>query len=160
VIQARPTIYRGVQMRSRLEARMAQHLDELGWGWDYEPIAFGSEQGQYLPDFALYDEPGKYVMYVEVKPTVDYAERVMSRMEIIWESDPDAQLGIWTGDGAVFLTNRKRDWSRVPKSDLNLVPVAHAVPGSEDELLLENRRLRQELDELTIRRLREDAGRE
>lgn len=169
-MQARPTVYKGIQMRSRLEARMAQHLDELGFLWDYEPMVFASEGGQYLPDFGLYDEPdrpSKYLIYAEVKPTVDHAYRAMAQMQIIWESEPSANLGIWTGDGAVFFRTREKEWFQVPRSDLNLEPMSHAP--HPDDLLAENRLLRQELADvneviddlrLTIRRLREDLGRE
>ena len=61
--QARPTLYKGVRMRSRLEAlyaawldnyRDAEWPDEPFWKWSYEPMAFGSPDGQYLPDFFVY----------------------------------------------------------------------------------------------------------
>ena len=52
-MQPRPTVYRGVQMRSRLEARYAAAMDYLGWEWIYEPGAFASQDGQYLPDFKV-----------------------------------------------------------------------------------------------------------
>jgi hypothetical protein len=71
---ARPTIYNGIQMRSRLEAGFAAWLDRVGIDWAYEPVAFGHpEHGQYLPDFELRDvpvsdRPGETLVYVEVKP--------------------------------------------------------------------------------------------
>lgn len=63
MIQARPTVYRGILMRSRLEAAWAEQFDAFAWAWRYEPVAFGGRCGQYLPDFEL---PG--VCLVEVKP--------------------------------------------------------------------------------------------
>lgn len=51
--RARPTIYRGVQMRSRLEATVAEWLDAQSLVWKYEGPAYGSEDGQYLPDFQI-----------------------------------------------------------------------------------------------------------
>lgn len=51
-ISARTTIYAGIQMRSRLEASFAEHLDNAGVKqWGYEGDAYASSQGQYLPDF-------------------------------------------------------------------------------------------------------------
>lgn len=71
--KARPTVYKGVKMRSRLEAGFAAWLDESRFTWEYEPCAFATEDGQYLPDFRLTDvtiswsaEPA--TIYVEVKP--------------------------------------------------------------------------------------------
>ena len=72
-MKARPTTYKGVRMRSRLEAGFAQWCDEIGLPWEYEPECFATEEGQYLPDFLL---PAVWVLwedirldlYVEVKP--------------------------------------------------------------------------------------------
>lgn len=48
-IPAKPTLYGGYQMRSRLEARWAAMLDELGWEWRYEPCYLDD----WLPDFEV-----------------------------------------------------------------------------------------------------------
>lgn len=62
-IPAKPTTYKGINMRSRLEARWAAMFDMLGWSWEYEP-----EIGQaYIPDFLLHGKDGVRV-YVEIKP--------------------------------------------------------------------------------------------
>jgi hypothetical protein len=37
-IAAHPTTYKGVNMRSRLEARWAAFFDLVSWRWEYEPI--------------------------------------------------------------------------------------------------------------------------
>jgi hypothetical protein len=58
-----PTIYRGAQFRSRLEARWAAFFDLAGWRWDYEPCDFDG----WIPDFVLFGAHGP--IYVEVKPT-------------------------------------------------------------------------------------------
>ena len=50
---ARPTVYRGVKMRSRTEARYAAALDDLGVSWEYEPCCFADGRVQYLPDFRV-----------------------------------------------------------------------------------------------------------
>lgn len=44
-----PTVYRGAQFRSRLEARWAAFFDLLGWSWDYEPVDLAG----YIPDFFI-----------------------------------------------------------------------------------------------------------
>lgn len=105
--KARPTVYKGIKMRSRLEAGYAMWLDRWRADWTYEPCAFGSQAGQYLPDFridglrcAWRGEPT--TAYVEVKPkawpywgqgnSTDEFEALMSRMGIIWESEPGAVL--------------------------------------------------------------------
>lgn len=48
-----PTIHKGTQFRSRLEARWAVVFDELGIKWEYEPECFNLPSGKYLPDFRL-----------------------------------------------------------------------------------------------------------
>lgn len=94
--KARPTIYKGIQMRSRLEAGYAAWLDQWGFDWEYEPQAFASPQGQYLPDFLLKNVPEANVagrvsatdVYVEVKPTTGAVDldALAKRMAIITES--------------------------------------------------------------------------
>lgn len=69
-LKARPTLYRGIQMRSRNEAGFAQWLDRHFWNWEYEPDCFADPTGQYLPDFrVLFNERPGSGIYVEVKPT-------------------------------------------------------------------------------------------
>lgn len=104
-IPARPTTYRGIQMRSRLEARYAAMLDDSAMWWEYEPRAFASQSGQYLPDFYL-PAVGKRTtdIYIEVKPTMEKAWEVIPRMQIIWESDPEAELVIFVAQGELVLT--------------------------------------------------------
>lgn len=101
-IPARPTVYNGVKMRSRLEAGFAMWLDGQEFDWEYEPQAFANEDGQYLPDFringvgilGLTSEQSWHV-YCEVKPyrpTGDYARALYRRMVIINSSEPDTYL--------------------------------------------------------------------
>jgi hypothetical protein len=47
-----PTKYRGVQFRSRLEARWAAFFDLVGWPWRYEPLDLNG----YIPDFIVEHE--------------------------------------------------------------------------------------------------------
>ena len=120
---ARPTTYKGIRMRSRLEARVAAVIDE-DWDceWWYEPNAFADESGQYLPDFLVRFPGNPIAYYFEVKPTVEAAEAVIPRMEIIWSSDPDATLGIIVPNadaagelvGRFLAFGRDRVWYELP----------------------------------------------
>ena len=109
--KARPTIYKGIHMRSRLEATFAQHLDhsDCGRHWRYEPECFADETGQYLPDFyatgcvsgkpCSFDSHSQVVpvytggTYYEVKPFIDdeVVADVAPRMERIWSSKDRAE---------------------------------------------------------------------
>ena len=60
-MHAIPTFWRGVQFRSRLEARWAAFFTRMGWDWLYEPFDL---QG-YIPDFILKLHGD---VLVEVKP--------------------------------------------------------------------------------------------
>lgn len=57
-----PTVYKGVHMRSRLEARWAAFFDLCGWQWEYEPFDLNG----WIPDFML--RGAKTNTLVEVKP--------------------------------------------------------------------------------------------
>lgn len=64
-MKAIPTVYKGIQFRSRLEAQWAAFFDLLEWAWEYEPFDLNG----YIPDFALkhrLTEP----LLVEVKPVL------------------------------------------------------------------------------------------
>lgn len=98
-IKARPTIYNGIQMRSRLEGAFAEYADSRNWLWDYETNAYGSSQGQYLPDFVIRSRrTGAPLWYVEVKPTNADFDDALARMHVIVASDPDASLYVMTSD--------------------------------------------------------------
>lgn len=58
-IAAIPTMFEGVEFRSRLEAKWAAIFTELGWHWTYEPFDLPG----WIPDFQL---EGRIL--VEVKP--------------------------------------------------------------------------------------------
>lgn len=91
-LKARPTVYRGIAMRSRLEAHFAAALDRVAdrSEWSYEPRAYADETGQYLPDFELCDSR----FFVEVKPTREHALRVIDRVRVLFSSEPDAMVVI------------------------------------------------------------------
>lgn len=70
-IEAKPTRYRGVQFKSRLEARWAIFLDNLYLitEWVYEPAKFKMQgtNWEYTPDFRI--SLAVFQLYLEIKPT-------------------------------------------------------------------------------------------
>ncbi len=69
-ITAIPTMYNGLQFRSRLEARWAAMFDVCGFRYDYEPTDFSG----YIPDFRI-DRT-----YIEIKPTMVFPEEAAIKM--------------------------------------------------------------------------------
>ena len=69
MIKAIPTTYRGINMRSRLEAKWACVFDQLGWKWEYEPLDFNG----WIPDFIV-DGHGHAPLLIEVKPFTSFDE--------------------------------------------------------------------------------------
>jgi hypothetical protein len=67
-MKAIPTLYKGRQYRSRLEARWAAFFDLLGWRTEYEPIDFDG----WIPDFVINEAE---TVYVEVKPIDRFPDR-------------------------------------------------------------------------------------
>lgn len=113
-IPARPTTYRGIQMRSRLEASRAALLDDEGLDWEYEPRAYAGRGGQYLPDFVVHTSYAGDV-FLEVKPTIDSALGTLARMQIIRESLPEAfLLLVVEGVGSYQLRPGETRWLWVP----------------------------------------------
>lgn len=106
-LRARPTIYNGIRMRSRLEAGFAAWLDEAKLSWAYEPECFAGPAGQYLPDFridnlTIVGIADDVTAYVEVKPetwpeATDPRDTILNRTRLrliwpmlIWQSNPRA----------------------------------------------------------------------
>jgi hypothetical protein len=92
-MKARPTIYKGVRMRSRLEALFAASIEGL-CTWEYEPECFADEHGQYLPDFRCTWSRDNYT-YDEIKPRWEDVEAAARSMEPIFATEPDAILNIY-----------------------------------------------------------------
>jgi hypothetical protein len=92
-------------MRSRLEASAAASFDAHRIEWSYEPRCYADQHAQYLPDFELWRKCA-YIptIYLEMKGLADPSEQnvrsFLTRMEVIWSSEPDARLAfIGTGLG-------------------------------------------------------------
>lgn len=64
-IAIKPTEYKGIKFRSRLEARVAVFFDTCGIKWEYEPEAIDADGSEYNPDFYLPETND----WVEVKGT-------------------------------------------------------------------------------------------
>lgn len=58
-----PTMFRGVLMRSRTEARWAALMTNIGWDWTYEPFDLAG----YVPDFSIVLGGVEHI--IEVKAT-------------------------------------------------------------------------------------------
>jgi len=62
-----PTVYKGIQMRSKLETKIALFLDYLKIKWEYEPKIFLLSTGiMYKPDFYL----SEHKQWMEVKGVI------------------------------------------------------------------------------------------
>lgn len=70
-IKAYPTMYRGRQYRSRLEARWAAFFDGLGLSYEYEPYDLGA----WSPDFHITNLD----ILVEVKPLSEFDQSVWDK---------------------------------------------------------------------------------
>lgn len=82
--KAIPTVYKGIEFRSRLEAKWAIMFDLLDWPWEYEPIDLEG----YIPDFVLPFAHGSVL--VEVKPAMTEEELRKAIPKIIasgWEGE-------------------------------------------------------------------------
>ncbi len=73
-IAAIPTLYHGIQFRSRLEAKWAAFFDGLGWPWAYEPF----DHAGWIPDFVI---TGEIPFLVEVKPDAEPDDAVMAKID-------------------------------------------------------------------------------
>lgn len=74
-MNAIPTMYAGVQFRSRLEARWACFLDLLEVRWAYEPFDLAG----YIPDFII--DPGAQIL-LEIKPAWSAEEMMEAAAKI------------------------------------------------------------------------------
>ena len=67
LVSAIATKFNGIEYRSRLEARWAAFMHNIGWEHTYEPF----DGNGYIPDFIVH---GSASLFIEVKPAVDQRE--------------------------------------------------------------------------------------
>lgn len=70
-----PTIYNGIQFRSRLEATWAAFFDLIGWKWEYEPF----DMDGWIPDFMIVGRDQEVL--VEVKPIIEFDCELAKELE-------------------------------------------------------------------------------
>ncbi len=109
-IKAIPTTYRGVAMRSRLEARWAALFDALQWYWEYEPDL---QAGYVIPDFLLANFA--HVLIIECKPALTVEELTEYRRALIMK------LRTWLQDDVL---REIRELDRDPDSPIELTDIA------------------------------------
>ena len=69
------TTYKGIEMRSRLETKVAMFLDALKIKWEYEPKTFLLSDGTpYRPDFFLTEDN----IWIEVKGLIEEHNKQIS----------------------------------------------------------------------------------
>lgn len=85
-IAAIPTMFDGIEYRSRLEAKWGSFFRRIGWEFTYEPF----DGHGYIPDFVIH---GKSPFLVEVKPAVtedQYREpivKIQGGLKGVWDDD-------------------------------------------------------------------------
>lgn len=96
VIQGIPTRFKGVNFRSRLEAKWAHVFDQFGWEWAYEPFDLEG----WIPDFLIRCK-GDADLLVDIKPLSRYTAKpvdIIEKMEEAVAASPEwynlAVLGI------------------------------------------------------------------
>jgi hypothetical protein len=112
-ITAIPTTYKGIEFRSRLEAKWAFVFDEIGWPWEYEPIDLNG----YIPDFILTFAHAP--MLVEVKPEFtikDLRKAVPKILRSGWEKEALIVGGSLLGRYDAIGIMNDVDWG-IPWSD-------------------------------------------
>lgn len=118
--RGRQTIYKGITMRSRLEASFAAWLDGQEWSWVYEPQCFADSTGQYLPDFAMNE--GSKAYYFEIKPPTADTSAALLKMHVIRSSEPTAALTVVVPTG----TYPNQKWATAGSCDPDH-PCAHCL---------------------------------
>lgn len=108
-IHAIPTIGpRGIQFRSRLEARWAYFFDMLKWDWEYEPIDLKG----YIPDFIISFPKQSSKLLVEVKGELDYDQLEKYSSKIIESGWNDSFLIVGAKVWSIKYPLTLKNWSR------------------------------------------------
>lgn len=87
-----PTVYKGCQFRSRLEASWVAFFDLVGWQWEYEPF----DMKGWTPDFLLHF---KTKALVECKPTEESCRETMRQLQSGWANQTFDILVLGNGFG-------------------------------------------------------------
>jgi len=96
-VHAIPTVYKGIEFRSRLEAKWAIVFDQLGWEYEYEPIDLKG----YIPDFMLMLGRGQII--VEVKPAMTLDE--------MGDAAEKIERSGWQGEALIVGGRILHDWN-------------------------------------------------
>ena len=116
-ISAIPTVYGGVQLKSRMESKVALLLDKLGWSWEYEPFSVMLDGINYTPDFYIRDR--QYVIECRGYRTERSDFQIERfRQSVISESFTIPNFPI--KDYAVVGDGLNRSIHRHPEQDLDL----------------------------------------
>lgn len=119
-----PSSYNGIKFRSRLEARWAVFLDEIGVNYFYEHEGYQLKSGWYLPDFYLPDLLD-IPTHLEIKP----------KRPDMQESQLCAELALTTKQKVVCFYGNIEVQDQFPKADTYGKSVCRKAiegPGSID----------------------------
>lgn len=139
MLNARTTIYRGTEMRSRNEARFAAALDDHELEWAYEPMCYADGRVQYLPDFKVTSSKGE--VFVEVKGPVPRLANVLRRMRAVRASLDDAYLAVtcptWRGymvldtPGGITVIAHWARWSTAGSEDYGPFTIGSVIDAGQ-----------------------------
>ena len=86
ILKSINTTYKGMRLRSRLEARTCVWLDHLGIEYEYEKEGYVLDSGNYLPDFLIHNFPSQdrapLKFWLEVKATEPTNEEINKLREL------------------------------------------------------------------------------
>lgn len=124
-----PTNYRGIQLKSRMEAQCAVLFDKLGWNWKYEPFSLMLPCGTtYIPDFQI---EGPAYMIVECRGyESERGKRQINAFAAAVEAPPD---GFILPDGescSEFMVIGPGD-AVIYRTDIKWQPSDRHIPATE-----------------------------
>lgn len=96
-ITPKPTKYKRILYRSRLEARWAVFFTVLRVSFEYEQYVFKTTEGGYMPDFFI-EKTGWFIEIKPTKPTVEEIRKAQSvsrqgnKIVILWWDDTGNKL--------------------------------------------------------------------
>lgn len=144
-MKAIETFAYGHRFRSRLEARWAVFLTEMGITWHYEHQGYETSYGPYLPDFWL----PEYNTFLEIKGQKPTSEEISKLYDLIESANAFGAFGFSFQNNKFIedIPNSKMNWPKGPKQlfdmlDLpkaffaNIEPVVHCPfcgPTGQDD---------------------------